>query len=180
MCAALLSKVSPTEWLGRLWINLLKLRWWVAGLFWKGRICFPGPIYCDRTWDLFLGVHIMHLHQTFLYLLEPPEVMLCIRCSLVLYNLRDNVKVRFNFDVTNIKSHSHKRRFRFRFRFRVCGEGRNTSSPKNAWEAFSNGNRFALSRAQHGWNNWVTSKLETFWGNTVELRDYLRFLCHRC
>ena len=107
MCAALLSKVSPTEWLGRLWINLLKLRWWVAGLFWKGRICFPGPIYCDRTWDLFLGVHIMHLHQTFLYLLEPPEVMLCIRCSLVLYNLRDNVKVRFNFDVTNIKSHSH-------------------------------------------------------------------------
>ena len=49
-----------------------------------------------------------------------------------------------------------------------------------AWEAFSNGNRFALSRAQHGWNNWVTSKLEKFWGNTVELRDYLRFLCHRC
>ena len=49
----------------------------------------------------------MHLHQTFLYLLEPPEVMLCIRCSLVLYNLRDNVKVRFSFDVTNIKSHSH-------------------------------------------------------------------------
>ena len=28
-----------------------------------------------------------------------------ILCSLVLYNLRDNVKVRFNFDVTNIKSH---------------------------------------------------------------------------
>ena len=36
--AVQLSIVSPTECLGR--------------------ICFPGLIYCDRTWVLFLGVHI--------------------------------------------------------------------------------------------------------------------------
>ena len=54
-----LSTVSPTEWLERLWINLVKLRWcrWMTGLFCSGRICFPRLIYCDRTWWLFLGVH---------------------------------------------------------------------------------------------------------------------------
>ena len=56
-----LSIVSPTEWLERLWINLIKLRWWATGLFCLGRICFPGLIYCDRTWLLFLGVHIRRL-----------------------------------------------------------------------------------------------------------------------
>ena len=56
-----LSIVSPTEWLERLWINLIKLRWWATGLFCLGRICFPGLIYCDRTWLLFFGVHIRRL-----------------------------------------------------------------------------------------------------------------------
>ena len=39
-------------------INNIKLRWWVTGLFCLGRICFSCLIYCDRTWLLFLGVHI--------------------------------------------------------------------------------------------------------------------------
>ena len=39
-------------------INLLKLRWWATRLFCLGRICVPGLIYCDRTWLIFLGVHI--------------------------------------------------------------------------------------------------------------------------
>ena len=58
--AVQLSIVSPTEWLERLWINLINKRWckWATGLFCLGRICFPGLIYCDRRWLLFLGVHV--------------------------------------------------------------------------------------------------------------------------
>ena len=58
--AVQLSIVSPTEWLERLWLNNIKWRWcrWVTGLFCLGRICFPGLIYYDRTWVLFLGVQI--------------------------------------------------------------------------------------------------------------------------
>ena len=55
--------VPPTNWLGRLWINLLKLRWWPTRLFCLGRIGLPGLIYCDRTWLIFLGVHIRLLTQ---------------------------------------------------------------------------------------------------------------------
>ena len=53
-----LSIVSTTEWFERLWINLIKLRWWATGLFFWGRICFSGLICRDRTWLLSLGVHI--------------------------------------------------------------------------------------------------------------------------
>ena len=53
-----LSISSRTEWFERLCINLIKLRWCATGLFCLGRICFPGLIYCDRTWLLFLAVHI--------------------------------------------------------------------------------------------------------------------------
>ena len=57
--AVQLSIVSPKEWLERLWINLTKLRWWATGFrLCLGRICFPGLIFCDRTWMLFLGVQI--------------------------------------------------------------------------------------------------------------------------
>ena len=66
-----LSIVSRTEWFERLCINLIKLRWWATGLFCLGRICFPGLIYCDRPWVLFLGVHIRLLHAVkFVLLLD--------------------------------------------------------------------------------------------------------------
>ena len=45
----------------RNWIKSIKLRWWATGLFCLERICFPGLIYCDQTWLLFLGVHIRPL-----------------------------------------------------------------------------------------------------------------------
>ena len=53
-----LSIVSPTEWLERLWTNLIKLRWWTTGLFCLGIICFPSLINYDQAWLLFLSVHI--------------------------------------------------------------------------------------------------------------------------
>ena len=66
-----LSIVSRTEWFEKLCINLIKLRWWATGLFCLERICFPGLIHCDRTWVLFLGVHIRLLHDVkFVLLLD--------------------------------------------------------------------------------------------------------------
>ena len=53
-----LSIVSPTEWLERLWTDLMKLRWWATGLLCLGIICFPSLINCDWTWLLFLSVNI--------------------------------------------------------------------------------------------------------------------------
>ena len=58
-----LTIVSRTEWFARLCINLIKLRWWATGLFCLGRICFPGLIYCDRIWLLFLGIPITKLSR---------------------------------------------------------------------------------------------------------------------
>ena len=47
----------------RNWIKSIKLRWWATGLFCLERICFPGLILCDRTWLLFLGVHIKTINS---------------------------------------------------------------------------------------------------------------------
>ena len=58
--AVQLSIVSPTECLERLQINLINTGGVGGrlGLFCLGRICFPGLIYSDRRWLLFLGVHV--------------------------------------------------------------------------------------------------------------------------
>ena len=55
-CPIIHSLSNGVVW--ELWIKHVKLRWWVTGLFCLERICFRGLILCDRTWLLFLGVHI--------------------------------------------------------------------------------------------------------------------------
>ena len=59
----------------------IKLRWWATGLFCLGRICFSGLIYCDRTWLLFLGVHIGESFVTSMFTFARNDCRDCVARS---------------------------------------------------------------------------------------------------